>query len=263
MTREKVLAIIPARSGSKRLRNKNIRSFSGKPLIAYSIKAARQCNFIDRIIVDTDSKKIAEIARSYGAAVPFLRPARLASDSSQLADCLIYLLKALERKEGYLPTHLVILQATSPLRSVADIKKCWQMITTTNATTVLTIAPAQSRLYNLDKEGYLVLANSGPRSTNSQDWKRGYTLNGGVYIIKTPAFLKERRIITRSTKAVVCDAWRSIDIDTADDFAISELLFRSKTIIRRKINGLSLSQNNLAVGRPKRRRGGSMVKLKN
>ncbi|MEK9183607.1 MAG: acylneuraminate cytidylyltransferase family protein, partial [Patescibacteria group bacterium] len=96
MNKIKKLAIISARAGSKRLPNKNIRNFLGKPLIAYAIKQALSCNFIDRVIVNTDSPKIAEIALKYGAEVPFLRPKHLATDTAQEIDSILYVVNKLK-----------------------------------------------------------------------------------------------------------------------------------------------------------------------
>ena len=165
-----VLAIIPARSGSKRIPNKNIRNFLGKPLIAYAIEQALKSSVIDRVVVDTDSPKIVSIAKRYGAEVPFLRPARLASDNAQIADALIHLLTRLKKEEHYSPTHIVMLQTTSPLRELKDIEDCWKLIKKTNATTVLTVCPTHPRLYYMDKKQNIILANwSEKQSSNTQD----------------------------------------------------------------------------------------------
>ncbi|MDO8564464.1 MAG: acylneuraminate cytidylyltransferase family protein, partial [bacterium] len=147
-----VLAIIPARAGSKRIPNKNIRDFCGKPLIAYAIEQAKAVPFIDRVIVDTDSPEIAEVAKQYGAEVPFLRPAHLATDTSGINDALSHLFARLKQEEGYEPDYCVLLQTTSPLREERDIEACWQLMQKTGADTVLTVAPTHPRLYHLDKE---------------------------------------------------------------------------------------------------------------
>ena len=123
-----VLAIIPARSGSKRIPNKNIKDFSGKPLIVHTIEHALATSYIDRVIVDTNSEEIAKIGRENGAEVPFIRPAELAQDASQVIDSIIYTLYKLKENDGYDPTYVLILQTTSPLRKVEDIDKCWDLI---------------------------------------------------------------------------------------------------------------------------------------
>ena len=119
-----VLALIPARGGSKGLPGKNILPLAGHPLIAYSIEAARLAPGITRVIVSTDSQEIAEVARCYGAEVPFLRPAAYAADDSLDFDVFFHALNWLKENENYTPDLLVQLRPTSPIRYVADIENC-------------------------------------------------------------------------------------------------------------------------------------------
>ena len=235
-----VLAIIPARSGSKRIPNKNIKDFLGKSLIVYTIEHALAASYIDRVIVDTDSEEIAKISRENGAEVPFLRPAELAQDASLVIDNIIHILNKLKEDEDYEPTHVFILQTTSPLREVEDIDKCWDMMQRSNATTVLTVCSTHPRLYHLTEDNDIVLVNSTEvASTNIQDWPPGYILNGCfVYIIETKALLKERRVVTEKTKAVICDKWRSVDLDTPEDWELAELLYQNKEMLTKRIKNL-------------------------
>lgn len=234
--KKELLAIIPARAGSKRIKNKNIKKFLGKPLIAYAILQAQKIPFVDRVVVDTDSLKIAAIAQKYGAEIPYLRPARLATDKAQVIDTIIHLLNRLKKDEGYEPTHVMILQATSSLIELKDINACWDLMARTNPTTVLTVAPTHPRLYWLNDKQNIILANKNAvKSTNIQAWPEAYLLNGFVYIVKTPALLKEKSIITKNTKAVVCDKWRSVDLDTPEDWALAELLYKNKNKIKNRI----------------------------
>ncbi len=235
-----VLAIIPARGGSKRIPNKNIRAFCGKPLIAYAIEQAKQCSRVDRVIVDTDDKKIAEVAKKHGAEVPFLRPAHLATDTAQVVDSILYLLAQMKTEEAYEPTHVLILQTTSPLREMRDIDACFDMMRKTDATTVLTVAPTHPRLYHLNKNQDLILGNKFSNdSTNVQAWRPAYLLNGCfVYLVKTEAFLREKKIIMENTKAIVCDKWRSVDLDAPEDWAVAEVLYKNKEQIRTTIKKL-------------------------
>lgn len=235
--KKELLAIIPARAGSTRIPNKNIRDFFGKPLVARAILQAKSNKLIDRVIVDTDSPKIAAIAKKYGAEAPYLRPKRLAGSKAQVIDAIIHLLNRLKEKEKYEPTHVMILQTTSPLREHRDINACWNLMRQTDATTVLTVAPTHPRLYHLDAGKNIVLANRfAKNSTNVQDWRSAYLLNGCfVYIIKTSALLKERSVITKNTKAVVCDRWRSVDLDTPEDWAMAELLHKNRKFIASRI----------------------------
>ncbi len=239
--KDTILVIIPARSGSKRIPNKNIRNFLGKPLIAYTIKQALACKLLDRVIVDTDSPKIAKIAKKYGAEVPWLRPDHLAQDNSQVVYSILNVLARLKKEEDYVPTYIMILQTTSPLREMKDIEDCWKMIQSTNATTVLTVCPTHPRLYHLSHNNDFILVNgSESQSTNMQAWQPGYIINGSfVYIVKTSALLKEKRIITKKTKAVICPKWRSIDLDTPEEWAMAELLYKNKQRVITRIKSLN------------------------
>jgi CMP-N,N'-diacetyllegionaminic acid synthase len=232
-----ILAIVPARGGSKRIPNKNIKDFLGKPLIAYTIKQALDCEFISRVIVDTDSRKISDISKKYGAEVPWLRPKSLATDKTNYVDSLLYNLRRLKRDQNYAPDYVMIMQTTSPLREVEDIIKCLKLMKKGKATTVLTICETHPRLYHLGKDNFIKLVNGSERkSTNIQDWPEAYILNGCfVYLVKTSALLKEKIVITKKTKALVCDKWRSIDLDTKEDWAIAEFLFKNKKSIKHRI----------------------------
>lgn len=232
-----ILAIIPARGGSKRIPHKNIRDFCGKPLIAHAIEQAKSTSFVSRVIVDTDSAEIAAVAKKYDAEVPFLRPKNLATDTAQATDAIIHLLERLKKDEGYEPTHVLILQTTSPLREMRDIDACFEMMQRTGASSVLTVAPTHPRLYHLDAEQRLIPANREPvDSTNVQAWPPAYLLNGCfVYLIKTEALLREKKIITADTRAVICDKWRSVDLDEPEDWGVAELLYRHREEIRRSL----------------------------
>ncbi|PIR93160.1 hypothetical protein COT99_02365 [Candidatus Falkowbacteria bacterium CG10_big_fil_rev_8_21_14_0_10_43_10] len=241
MKNDKILAIIPARSGSKRIANKNIKNFLGQPLIVYAIKQALACKLIDRVVVDTDSKKIAKIAKKYGAIVPWLRPKELAGDKAKVVDSIIYNLKKIKQEEGYEPGYVIILQTTSPLREVSDIRDCWRAMKAGGATTVLTVCPTHPKLYHLTKDNFLKLVNgSEGKSNNTQTWPAGYILNGCfVYIIKTKALLKEKRVITKKTRAVICPKWRSVDLDTPEEWAMAEVLYKNKARITKRIKQIN------------------------
>lgn len=236
-----ILGYIPARSGSKRIPNKNIRNFLGKPLIAYTIEHAKESPLIGRIIVDTDSPKIAAIARKYGAEVPFLRPKRLAGDTAKVDDAIYYTLNRLEREEGYRPTHFVFLQTTAPLREPQDIEECWALMQKTGADTVLTVAPTHPKLYNLGPGNRLILVNRERKNTeNTQEWRPAYLLNGCiVYIVRTAAFLRQRRVFTKNIRAVVNPKWRSVDLDAPEEWALAELIYKNRKAIARSIRKIS------------------------
>ncbi len=237
----KVLALIPARAGSKRIPNKNIKKFLGKPLIAYTIEQARSIKFIDRTIVDTDSKKIAKIAHEHKAEIPFLRPPRLAGDTAKITDVIIHLLQRLRAEEKYIPTHVMILQTTSPLRQSEDIEACWNLMKSTDATTTTTVCPTLPLLHNITKNKNITLANrTKGESSNTQSWPPGFMLNGNVFIIKTENLLKEKTILTKNTKATICSKWSSIDIDVPEEWIVAEIVYKYKGYIKRRVREASL-----------------------
>lgn len=238
--KKEILAIIPARAGSKRIPGKNIKNFLGKPLIAYAIEQALKSPVVDRLVIDTESEQIANVAKKYGAEVPFLRPENLAKDESNVIESIFYLLDKLKKDEGYKPTHIMILQTTSPLREQEDIDACWKMMQETDATTVLTVCPTHPKLYHLSDDNDTILVNgSEKQSNNTQTWKSAYLLNGCfVYIVEVDALYKEKQIITKKTKAVVCPKWRSVDLDTPEEWVMAEVFYKNKNKIKERIKKL-------------------------
>lgn len=236
-----VLAIIPARAGSKRIPNKNIRNFGGKPLLVHSILQALASKIINRVIVDTDSPAIAKIAVKHGAEAPWLRPGSLAHDTARVEHSIFHLLKRLAVEENYQPSHVVLLQPTSPLREQSDINDCWELINKTSASCVVTLCPTHPKLYYLSPAKDLVLVNGKEnRSNNTQTWRPAYMINGClVYIFKVKDFLKEKRVFMKKTKAVISPKWRSVDLDTVEEWALAEFIYKNKKQIAKKISQLS------------------------
>lgn len=242
----KNLAIIPARGGSKGIPGKNIKIFHGKPLITYTIGQSKRTGLFDRIIVDTDDKKIAKVAQKYGAEVPFLRPKKLASDKASVIDAVLFLLKRLKEADGYVPDIITLLQTTSPLRESGDIKKCWESMQNPKIKSVCTICKTHPRLYHLDSQGRLILANKiAKNSTNRQSWPSGYLLNGCmVYMIRTDEFLKTKKFINPDTRGIICPKWRSIDLDNIEDWVLAETIFANKKKIEIGLTRLSREAQN-------------------
>ena len=233
-----VLAIIPARGGSKGIPHKNIRLFGGKPLIAHAIEQAKAAQYITRVIVSTEDTEIAAIAKSYGAEVPFLRPPELATDSSQIADTIIHLLKTLGTTEGYRPDYVVMLQTTSPLRTVEDIEKSLELLFSTKAEVMMTLCESEQLLYTLDTDHrmHLVSDQKFLQSTNRQQLEQTYVLNGAmVYGVKTKVFLRDHSFFKGDMVGYVVDGWRSPDLDEPADFIIAELIYNNLEFIRTQL----------------------------
>lgn len=231
---KKILAIIPARSGSKGIPNKNIRKFAGKPLIWHAIHQARKSGLFDKIIVDTNNQEIADVAARGGAEVPFLRPAYLATDTSKITDSIEFLLHRMEREFDYKPKIFCLLQTTSPLREVDDIKICYKEIIKPQIKSLCTICETHPRLYNRTSNGKIYLANKqGGGGTNRQDWPKGYIENGAmVYMLKTDYFLKHKKFVSKDTLGVILPRWRSVDLDNIEDWILAEILYKNKNRIK-------------------------------
>jgi len=232
--KKKFLAIIPARSGSKGIKDKNIRSFCGKPLIYYTIKEAKKSKFLDRIIVSTDSEKYADIAKKYGAEVPFLRPDELARDKSLIVDVVIDLLKNLEIRENYKPDYVVLLQPTSPLRTYMDIDKCIKLALSKKCDGVMTMVSTEQLLYTIEK-GYLNLLynKNWLRRTNRQSLPDAYKINGPAVVLATrKSILKNKSFLAARIAPVIMEKWRSTDLDKEEDFLLAELIYKNKNKLK-------------------------------
>lgn len=225
-----ILAIIPARSGSKGIRNKNIRDFCGKPLLAYTIEAALKSKMLDRVIVSTDSEQYAQIARTYGAEVPFLRPKSLARDTTPIVDTILDVLKKLRGRDTHNPDYIMLLQPTSPLRTARDIQACVRLASTQPCDGVVSVCSTEQLLYTIDR-GFLKLEHkrSWLHKTNRQSLPATYKLNGAaVYLIKTEVFLRNRSFLLGNLIPYVMGKWQSIDLDTEEDFIIAETLYAQR-----------------------------------
>lgn len=229
-----ILAIIPARGGSKGISGKNIRLFAGKPLLAHTIGHAKKSKYISRIIVSTESGKIADVARKYKAEVPFLRPKKLASDRSLVVDVIIHLLKRLEVDEGYKPDMLVLLQPTSPLRNPTDIDASIDLLLKRKSDAVLSICRTEPLVFTKDKGDRLHLESNSVflKSTNRQSLDSTYKFDGcAVYVIKPEILVKERTFCPKFTCAHVIPRWRAVDLDEPEDFVTGELIYKNRLAI--------------------------------
>lgn len=223
----RTIAIIPARSGSKGLHHKNIRPLCGKPLLAYSVEVAIASGLFDTVHVSTDDEQYAEIARSYGADVPFLRCKTTASDTASSVDVMLEVLQRYEEL-GHKFDTCMLLQPTSPLRKVEDLKAAFTRMEETNATSVVSVCEVDhSPLWcntlpeNGCMDGFLVPAAKEPRQKLAQY----YRLNGAIYLT-TVANLRETGTLNydQSCFATIMPRSRSIDIDEELDFAIAEAI---------------------------------------
>ncbi|MFJ7917863.1 MULTISPECIES: cytidylyltransferase domain-containing protein [unclassified Lysinibacillus] len=220
----KVLAIIPARGGSKGVPRKNIKELAGKPLIAWTIEEAKKSKYIDRIIVSSEDKEILQVAQKFGADVPFVRPANLAEDTTAGIEPVLH---ALEHFSDY--EYVVMLQPTSPLRLVEDIDGCIEQLLQENGefcVSVCEVGQSPYWMYTLDSSAKMQpLLKQQTLITRRQDLPKVYTLNGAIYLANIDLLKKTRNFITEETIAYVMPVERSYDIDTEEDFKICEYLY--------------------------------------
>lgn len=223
-----MLCIIPARGGSKGVKDKNIRNIAGKPLLAWSIEQALECELIDRVIVSTESQKIAAIAEKYGAKVPFLRPEALARDDSPTEPSLIYSVEELG-KQGYYPKAVILLQPTSPIRNPGRLKKAIELFNHENADSLVSVCEEHPYFWK-DLKNPTALYNYNQR-LRRQDIKpkdRWYQENGSIYITKTKMLIEKKNRLCGKIVMFQMEKHESLDLDTVDDFTVAEAIIRKQ-----------------------------------
>lgn len=213
-----MLAVIPARGGSKGVPGKNIRKVGGRPMIAYSVAAARGAKHVDRVIVSTDDDSIASAATDAGAEVPFRRPHNLATDEASTVDVVVH---ALEQCPGH--GVVVLLQPTSPLRTAADIDAAMELFVRHGADSCVSVREAVETpywMFSIEKTGRLhPVAGGDYINSQRQALPSAYVLNGAIYISAVPELLRRRSFLSKDTVGYVMPMERSLDIDTETDFA--------------------------------------------
>jgi len=218
-----VLALINARGGSKGIPGKNIKVLCGKPLIGWTIDAAKKARCVDRVVVSTDDEKIASLAAQLGADVPFIRPPELAADETP---SMAPVLHAIEQLPVY--DWLLLLQPTSPLRTHTDIEAIWHLCQDQNAPSAVSVTEAGKHpywMYQRDSAQRLQPFIKGrPDLTRRQDLPPAYALNGALYLARTDWLLERRDFIGPETLAYIMPPERSVDLDTPQDWRWVEFL---------------------------------------
>lgn len=226
-TEKRILAVIPARSGSKSVKDKNIRLLNGKPMLAYSIEHALASRYINRVILSTDSEEYARIARDYGAEVPFLRPEQYAQDDSLDWDVFYHALCFLKEEESYVPDLVVQLRPTYPVRKPAEIDRMIEcMLAHPEADSIRCIAPATEIPYKmwLKEEGKRIrpLMTEIKECYNMprQQLPKAYYQNACVDIIRTPVIMEQRSM--SGSCILGYEMEENYDIDTEEEFRKAE-----------------------------------------
>jgi CMP-N,N'-diacetyllegionaminic acid synthase len=222
---ETVLAIVTARGGSKGLPRKNVRDLGGKPLIAWSIEAAKRSDYVDRVVLSSEDEEIMSVARKWGCDVPFARPAELATDE---APGIAPVIDVLQRLPGY--AWVVLLQPTSPLRRAEDVDACIKACVERRAPACVSVTLASESpywMYTFDDAHRLrPLLHTERPPERRQDLPASYVLNGAVYVARSKWLLETKNFIGADTVAHAMPAERSVDIDDESDFEYAKYLLQ-------------------------------------
>ena len=224
-----MIALIPARSGSKTIKNKNIKIINGKPLIAHTIIAAKKSKYIKDIFLITDSQKIAKIGEKYGAKAPFLRPKHLAKDNSKVIDTYIYFLKRI--KKNLTIKDITILQPTSPLRKANHIDEAIKLFYKNQSSSLISVKEIEFplewvKIIKKKKGKSYIKSMYSNNNLNRQKYKKYYIPNGSVFIFNTYKLIKYKKYYFKDTTPYIMESEDSVDIDDQFDFDIAKYLMR-------------------------------------
>jgi N-acylneuraminate cytidylyltransferase len=237
--RPTVLAVVPARGGSKGIPRKNVRMLAGKPVVAYAVQCGLEARSVDRVLCSTDDEEIAEIARAAGAEVPFLRPAELAQDSTEDWPVFAHALRWLEEREGWVPDLVVNLRPTSPLRRVEHVDGAVALLLATGADSVKSVCIARQHPHKMwrlpgGEAGLMVPYLSTPfRLERGPDVPRAqletiYWQNGVVDVTRRSVILEQGVMIGGAVAGLVTDPEDSADLDSPLDLEVAEVLMRHR-----------------------------------
>jgi pseudaminic acid cytidylyltransferase len=223
------IAIIPARGGSKRIPNKNTNLFAGKPIIAYSIEAAIKTGIFDKIIVSTDSEKIAEVAKAYGAEIPFMRPKDLADDYTPTVPVLLHALDML-KEQGIEPEYICCIYATAPFCSPEYITKGFDLISQKKVSSVFTVTSFPYPIFRslkINETGNLEMFWPEHELTRSNDLPEAYHDAGQFYWLDSDTFIKRKTDFSNDSLPVILPRYLVQDIDTQEDWETAEHMFKA------------------------------------
>jgi len=223
----KNLAIIPARGGSKRIPHKNIKKFLGKPIIAYSIEAAKKSGLFDEVMVSTDDNEIAEVAKQYGAKVPFMRSNKNSDDFSTLAEVIIEVAKKYEETGGKYD-NICCLLSTAPFITSRRITEAYNKLregSLDSVCPVVVFSYPVLRALEFGNDKKLRMINPEYLNSRSQDLKPAYHDCGSFYWVKTEALKKEKTLLCKNGSAIILPETEVQDIDTKTDWELAEIKY--------------------------------------
>jgi len=232
---KRILALIPARSGSKRLPGKNIKPIWGKPLIAWTIEEAKKSKYIDRIIVSTDTEEIAEISEKYGAEIPFLRPKELAGDRVTGTKVVLHAIEWMEKHDKTYDI-LMLLQPTSPLRAALDMHNAIKLLFERRVGAIVSVCELEhhpSWGTNTLSEGGCMKDFVKPGTDKTrQEFDKFYRINGAIYLAHIDYIKKQKSFFGNETFAYIMPQEKSVDIDSEMDFKLAEVLKQDEARIK-------------------------------
>ena len=229
----KVLAIIPARSGSKGLKNKNIKTFCKKPLIFWAIKAAKKSKLIDKIIVSTDSRKIKKICKDFDVDVPFLRPKKISQDNSKSIELIVHAINYFKKKSQFY-NYVILLEPTSPLTSNTDIDKAIRTLYKKRKSADAIVGVSQNinkhpiNNVRVNSRGHIKPYQKKLTFVRRQNLDKLYYFDGSLYVSKTHTLIRKKSFYHNRTLGFVTPKWKSIEIDDLTDFIAAEAIFKNK-----------------------------------
>ncbi|EDS76843.1 MULTISPECIES: cytidylyltransferase domain-containing protein [Clostridium] len=225
---KKILAIIPARGGSKGIPHKNIMKICDKPLISYSIEAAKKSKYIDYILVSTDDVDIKEVSLNYGAKVPFLRPNEISTDRAKSIDVVLHGINYLkEHNDNF--EYVVLLQPTSPLRTSKDIDDAIKNIIESDKDSLISVCECSENpilMRTIEKEKLKPILEFNGDNLRRQELPTFYVFNGAIYINKVYMLQNKKEFIDENTIPFIMDSKKSIDIDNMIDAKIAEMILK-------------------------------------
>ncbi len=227
----KILGLIPARAGSKGVPGKNRRLIAGQSLVERTFRTAMDAGILDRIVVSTDDFEVLSIAQKIGLEVPFVRPQELANDSASMIDVAIHALEHLA-VDGYRPAAVMLLQPTSPLRTVSHIRQAVGMLGSSDSVcsvfpVPLTMCPHY--VMKMDAMGNLVnFLDEGRAVTRRQDVPQAFVRDGTIYLTRTSVLTEQRSFYGARCQPMVLEPWESLSIDSEEDWRLAEQRLRGK-----------------------------------
>lgn len=227
---KRILGVVVGRGGSKGIPRKNVRLLGGRPLISYAVVPGKESAYIDRLIVSSDDAEIIEVAKSFGAEAPFVRPAELASDTAKALPVIQHAVQFCEHEEGKKYDFIVYLEPTGPLRLAEDIDRAVEKAVDTNADSVVGLMELEDanpvRVKKIVDDRIEPFAIPEPEGLRRQDQEKAYLRNGSVYVFKRDSVVDKNSLWGEVSRPYVMPRERSVNIDEESDFLVAEYFLK-------------------------------------